>query len=234
MQQTMSRLDPHGTRLANLHLERVQRRRDQLEATIKGTRFGVDALSDLLDALGGGSAGDGGSAGGGGGGGGHSSNGGADGGGAGASASGAQGGPSALMPLARQRSTVSLCDTCIDRYLHTHDISRLLIDRAHLLSSLRLKRVRGGIDGESDKERQKRLLLERMAGVASDPKPTAASDSAPADSAARWAAAERLFCDVLDTESAGVISVKQLLDALSEPSEELRAALGHIGLTIDV
>ena len=47
--------------------------------------------------------------------------------------------------------------------------------------------------------------------------------------AARTRAAEQVF-ELIDTDAAGLVSVRQLLTALSQPSDELCAALARIGL----
>ena len=143
--------------------------------------------------------------------------------------------------------------TCIDRHLGPKDVADLLLRAWPVVPSLRLQRLGDEqADAAADPADAAAAASERwtISGVgtsAGTPPSTpgggsgggsvdtlSPSAAASPASAQGGASAAQLLFELLDTEGAGVLSVRQLLVALSpaSPSEELRAALARLGLEL--
>ena len=249
MQQTIGALDSNGRHRAELHAAREAKRKEQLHVVVKDTLFGVSDLEALLLQSDAGAIGM------------HAAGGIADvaagaGGHMAATAAftspvGAAG--SYTVPTAAYAtpsssvassaaatggaggnggngSATSLCATCLDRYLTAQDVAQTLLSPHSPLLGVR----------HADMPLlPKPPLLHTPSSDAhatSSPAPMASGETAgegadAAAAAARLAAAEQAF-ELIDTDGAGIISVRQLLKAFSPASSELCAALARLGLEV--
>ena len=206
MQETIREIDREGSRLADLHAHREERRRAQLEALVDGTGFTTLQAEALLQAqsaelmrrpsrapspaapyVSG------------------------EGGGvaaavaaavapaaeAAAAAAAAAAEVDALSHEAAATPPLSLCVTCLDRYISSADLAALL-------------RLEGPLSA---------IGIRRAANADGD---TALGSDAPT-------VAQTLF-EVLDLDQSKAISLRQLLLAFSKPSDALKAAATKAGL----